>query len=116
MQIAASILTQAEQARLQVQAAATAATRAPAATTSEYKQQAEPLAALFQQLVKHVERGDAPVDDGEAMFDPVAGKTLIPFAKSTKLTSWENLIYLVHLLIVFWTSVMKRRRRSTSAS
>jgi hypothetical protein len=76
MQIAASILTQAEQAHLQVQAAATAATRAPAATTSEYKQQAEPQAALFQQLVKHVERGDAPVDDGEAMFDPVAGKRL----------------------------------------
>lgn len=85
MKIASSILVQqAEQASLRVLAVATAAPRALATITAEYTLRTEPLAALFQQLVKQVEKGNAPVDDSASMFDPLSGKPLILFAKATR--------------------------------
>ena len=106
--VAVSILNQVEQASLRVQLLSTATTRPQAATTAEFKQRAEPLAALFQQLIKRIEKGDVPADDSATIFDPFSGKTLIPFAKSTKVTSGANLIYAVHLLVVFWKNGLKK--------
>ena len=107
VKVARSTLEQAEQARVRVLEEAKA-TPQLATTAAEYKQKTEPWAALFQQIVKRVETGDAPADDGTSMFDPLTGKTLIPFEKAKKISSGANLVYSVHLLIGFWTGVMKK--------
>ena len=105
-QTATAIMLQVEQARqISVQPALVAA---PAKNSAQYKQRAEPLTALLQQLVRRVENGEPAADDSSTVFDPATGRTLTPFAKAVKVSSGANLIYAVNLLVVFCTSVMKK--------
>ena len=66
------------------------------------------MAALLQSLIKRIEKGETPADDSASVFDPSSGKTLVPFARAMKVTSGANLIYALSLLVIFYTSVMKK--------
>ena len=62
-----------------------------ASTSSEYREKNYPQATIFQDIIKSVAKGIEPADDSKEMFDPVTGKTYVPFAKSIKLDSQANL-------------------------
>jgi hypothetical protein len=103
---AKAIMVQVEQARQRLLQPAGASV--PATTSAEYKQRNEPMAALLQSLIKRIEKCETPADDSASVFDPSSGKTLVPFARAMKVTSGANLIYALSLLVIFYTSVMKK--------
>ena len=85
--------------------AVTAAASTPAltaTTTTEYKVVNYPLATLFQNIIRNVEKGEDNMEDKTEMFDPSTGKKYIPFAKAPKVSSDINLMY---SLMVFTTTV-----------
>ena len=80
------------------------------ASTTIFKATNYPLATLFQNVVKGVERGfEVTPDAATEMLDTQTGKKYIPFEKSTKVTSAENFMYSAH---VFVTGVLAIKKES----
>ena len=57
-----------------------------ATTTAQFKLVNYPMATLFQNIVRNVEKGEDNIEDKTEMFDPSTGKKYIPFAKAPKVT------------------------------
>ena len=70
-----------------------------ASTGVEYKQNTYPRATLFQGIVRSLVKGMEVVPDATEMFDPATGKKYVPFEKTTKVDSPENLMYATHLYV-----------------
>jgi hypothetical protein len=81
---------------------------ASASTPAEYQEINEKSTALFQQIVKKVERGELLSSGDETMWDPLSGKVVIPFAKATKASSGARLMYALYIFVSFYTGVLKK--------
>jgi hypothetical protein len=78
------------------------------ASTTVYKVSNYPMATLFQNIVKSVEKGnDATSEIQHEMLDVSTGKKVIPFEKSTKVTSDVNFMYSVHVFVTSITAIKK---------
>jgi hypothetical protein len=76
------------------------------ASTTVYKVSNYPLATLFQNIVKSVERGNDATSEGQQeMLDVSTGKKLIPFEKATKVSSDANFMYAVHVFVTSVTAI-----------
>jgi hypothetical protein len=76
------------------------------ASTTVYKVTNYPLATLFQNIVKSVERGnDVTTDAQQEMLDVATGKKLIPFEKATKVSSDVNFMYAIHVFVTSVTAI-----------
>ena len=72
-----------------------------------YKQQTSPRAQMFQTIVRGIQNGMAIVEDATVLFDPVAGKPVVPFPKATKVSSPARLMYAVSSFCTFMTIAAK---------
>ena len=99
-------------ATLVIQEVAVARTRlativAAPTTATAYKQLTSPKAQMFQTIVRGTETGRSIQEDPSVAFDPVSGKTVVPFAKATKVTSAARLMYAVSCFCRFMTIAAK---------
>ena len=68
-------------------------------TTTAYQQLNYPLATLFQNIVKSVQKGSDTGQAAHEMLDPQTGKKYVPFEKATKVTSDVNLMHASHIFV-----------------
>ena len=76
-------------------------------STTVFKASNYPMATLFQNIVKNVEKGLDVAPSASEMLDVTTGKKYIPFERTTKVASPENFIYSVHVFITSILSVKK---------
>jgi hypothetical protein len=78
------------------------------ASTTVFKVSNYPMATLLQNIVKAVEKGnDATAEVQHEMLDVATGKKVIPFEKSTKVTSDVNFMYSIHVFVTSITAIKK---------